>query len=97
MLMKMATITTAAFLALAASIAPAAAAERTVVLHVENIDCDLCAPIIRRSLLRIGGVIRATVSIERNTATVTFDDARTDVAALTTATTNAGFPSRPAE
>lgn len=95
--MKTATITTAVLLALAASTAPAGAAERTVILRVENIDCDLCAPIIRRSLLRVSGVIRATVSTERNTATVTFDDARTNVAALTTATTNAGFPSRPAE
>ena len=90
--MKIATL--ASVLALAVSIAPAFAADRTVTLRVENIDCDLCAPIIRRSLLRVNGVIRATVSIEQNTATVIFDDARTNVAALTAATTNAGFPSR---
>jgi mercuric ion binding protein len=95
--MKMTITAAAALLALSVAAAPAAAAERTVVLRVENIDCDLCAPIIRGSLLRVSGVISATVSIEQATATVTFDDARTDVAALTTATTNAGFPSRAAE
>jgi mercuric ion binding protein len=34
------------------------------------------------------------VSFEKKTATVTFDDAKTTLAALTAATTKAGYPSR---
>ncbi len=71
----------------------ALAAERTVTLKVENMTCDLCAPTVKKSLARIKGVIRVEVSAEKATATVTFDDASTDTAALTTATKNAGYPS----
>jgi mercuric ion binding protein len=35
----------------------------------------------------------AVVSYKKRTAVVTFDDAKTDVAALTQATDNAGYPS----
>ena len=40
---------------------------------------------------------RVEVSLEAKTAIVTYDDAKTDVAALIDATTNAGYPSRLAE
>ncbi|MCO6416090.1 cation transporter [Siccirubricoccus sp. KC 17139] len=76
--------------------ATAFAAERTATLEVQNVSCATCAPIVKRTLSRVPGVSRVAVS-EGNgtaTATVTFDDARTDVAALVQATTNAGFPSR---
>ena len=73
----------------------AMAAERTITLKVENMTCDLCAPTVKKSLSRVSGVIRVEVSAQRETATVTFDDAKTDAAALATATRNAGYPSRP--
>ena len=41
------------------------------------------------------GVGKAVVSYEDQTAIVTYDDTKTDVKALTTATTNAGYPSAP--
>jgi mercuric ion binding protein len=91
MRLKMAAL---AFLAAAAVGGGASAAERTVTLKVENMTCDLCAPIVRKSLSRLGGVIRVQVSAERETATVTFDDTKTDLNALTAATKNAGYPSR---
>ncbi|MGH8522804.1 MAG: cation transporter [Gammaproteobacteria bacterium] len=75
----------------------ALAAERTVILNVDNMTCPACAPIVKKSLLRIEGVVISDVSAETNTATVTFDDAKTGVAALIDATTNAGYPSRLAE
>jgi mercuric ion binding protein len=46
---------------------------------------------------RVDGVGHAAVSYEKKTATVTFDDAKTTLAALTAATTKAGYPSRVAE
>ena len=39
------------------------------------------------------GVAKAVVSYEDKTAVVTFDDAKTGVPALISATTNAGYPS----
>ena len=50
---------------------------------------------VKRSLLKIGGVTKADVSLEKAEAVVTFDDAKTSVDALTKATTNAGYPSKP--
>ncbi|MGH8583204.1 MAG: cation transporter [Gammaproteobacteria bacterium] len=76
---------------------PTLAAERTVNLKVDNMSCPVCAPIVKKSLMRIDGVIGSEVSAETNTATVTFDDAKTGVATLIDATTNAGYPSRLAQ
>jgi periplasmic mercuric ion binding protein len=77
------------------SLAPASATERTVTLAVENMTCELCPPIVKKSLARMPGVANADVSGEKHTATVVFDDQKTTVAALISATTNAGYPSRP--
>ncbi|NKE48493.1 hypothetical protein HB662_27230 [Roseomonas frigidaquae] len=74
----------------------ALAAEQTATLEVQNVSCITCAPMVRRTLARVPGVSRVALS-EGNgtvTATVTFDAARTDIAALVRATTGAGFPSR---
>ena len=38
---------------------------------------------------------KATVSYKDKTATVIYDDARVNLSALTSATTNAGYPSAP--
>ncbi|MBI0539581.1 mercury transporter [Roseomonas sp. KE2513] len=76
--------------------ATASAAEQTATLEVQNVSCETCAPIVKRALGRVPGVSRVAVAERAGTATamVTFDAARTDVAALVQATTNAGFPSR---
>jgi mercuric ion binding protein len=73
------------------------AAERTVTLKVENMTCDLCAPTVRKSLSKLNGVIRVQVSPQQETATVTFDDTKTDLNALTSATKSVGYPSRVAQ
>lgn len=70
------------------------AAERTVTLDVENMYCAACPHIVRQTLMRVPGVQRAEVSYRARTATVTFDDATTGVAALTGATAEAGYPAR---
>ncbi len=73
------------------------AAEKSVTLRVDNMSCATCPPVVKKSLGRIDGVSRVEVSLETKTAIVSYDDARTDVAALIDATTNAGYPSRLAE
>jgi mercuric ion binding protein len=87
---------TAVSLTLLASVA-ATAAERTVALAVDGMTCPSCPYIVRTALQEIPGVERAEVSYPEKTAVVTFDDARTTVAALTEATADVGFPSRLAE
>lgn len=83
--------------ALAVSAAPVAhAAERTVTLAVKKMSCVTCGPIVQKSLSRVPGVLRAQVSQKSGTAIVVYDDAKTNVPALTAATAKAGFPSAPA-
>ncbi len=87
---------TAAALAMALSPLVAQAAERTVVLNVDNATCELCAPIVKKTLSRVKGVTAVQVK-EANAnasavATVTFDDAAADVPTLIAAATNAGYP-----
>lgn len=74
----------------------ARAAEQTVVLNVDNATCELCAPIVKKTLSRVSGVKSVQVA-EANAnsgavATVTFDDATADVSKLIAASTNAGYP-----
>lgn len=69
------------------------ASEKTVTLAVKNMYCAACPHIVKASLEAIPGVAKVTVSFGEKTAVVTYDDVRTDVRALTTATTNAGYPS----
>ena len=73
----------------------ALAAEKTITLAVKNMYCAHCPFIVRKSLEAVPGVSKAVVSYEDKTAVVTYDDTRTDAAALTRATTEAGYPSAP--
>lgn len=71
----------------------ALAATRTETLKVSHMTCVSCPYTVRHALLGVPGVSAATVSYADKTATVTFDDTKTDVAALVRATTDAGYPS----
>ncbi len=79
------------------SVTEGVAAVKTVTLAVENMNCPTCPFIVEQSLLDVSGVTEVVVSVEDETATVTYDDGATSIQALITATTNAGYPSRPAE
>ena len=71
------------------------AADRTVTLAVNNMDCAACPSIVKGSLEAVPGVIHVVVSYKDKTAVVSYDDAKIDVKSMTTATTNAGYPSSP--
>jgi periplasmic mercuric ion binding protein len=75
--------------------AGAMAAERTVTLAVKNMYCSACPYIVSKSLQKVAGVAKVAVSYEKKTATVVFDDQQASIAALTAATTQAGYPSSP--
>ena len=78
---------------LAVAAVPAFAATRQVTLTVPTMDCATCPVTIRVALLKVPGVSKAVVSYKHRTAQVTFDDAKTSVAALTHATDGVGYPS----
>lgn len=63
------------------------AASKTVTLSVPGMTCVTCPIAVKKSLSRVD------VSFKDRQATVTFDDARATVEALTRATADAGFPS----
>src|SRR5438132_4719293 len=71
----------------------ALAEERTVTFAVQNMYCSACPITVKASLEAVPGVAKVVVSFANETAVVTFDDAKTAVPALITATTNAGYPS----
>ncbi len=73
----------------------ALAGEKTVTLAVKNMYCAACPYTVKSSLEAVPGVQKVSVSYQDKTATVIYDDTKTGVSALTTATTNAGYPSAP--
>lgn len=83
-----------AMVALAAALsAPAFAATKMVTLSVSNMTCAACPITVRKALSRVEGVQAAEVSYEKKEAVVTYDDAKTNIEALTKATDGAGYPS----
>lgn len=79
--------------ALAATLsAPAWAAVKSVALSVPGMTCAACPVTVRAALERVDGVKDIAV-IGQTDIRVTYDDAKTNVAALINATKNAGYPS----
>jgi len=81
------------FLALTFIAAPAIAADQTVTLAVPDMNCAVCPITVKKALLKAEGVKAVQVDLDSRKATVNFDNAKTNVAALIHATTEAGYPS----
>lgn len=78
---------------LAAFLAPQVwAASRTVTLAVPSMYCPVCPITVKKALSKVPGVRQIEVKFETRKATVTFDDAKTNVDALLDATADAGYP-----
>lgn len=69
------------------------AAPKTVTLSVPGMTCSACPITVKKALTKVNGVSKVDVEFEKREAVVTFDDAKTTVAALTKATKDAGYPS----
>lgn len=80
------------FLILATAL-PALAANKTATLAIPSMTCPVCPITVKKALDAVPGVSKVDVSYAKKEAIVTYDDAKTNVDALTKATTNAGFPS----
>lgn len=74
---------------------PAWASPQTVTLNVAGMTCPVCPITVKKALEKVEGVSKVDVRYEKKQVLVTFDDAKTNTAALVKATTNAGFPSQP--
>ncbi len=70
------------------------AANKTVTLSVPGMYCATCPITVKKALSRVPGVNKIVVNLEKRQAIVSFDDAKTDVEALTWATQEAGYPSQ---
>src|SRR5690606_30146027 len=81
-----------AFAIVVATSSPAWSAPKTVTLSVPDMNCAACPITVKKALGKVAGVARTEVNLEKREATVTFDDARTNVDALTRATRDAGYP-----
>jgi len=75
------------------AVTSAFAGEQTVTLEVDGMTCASCPYIVKETLAAVEGVAAVEVSFADKSAVVTYDDSKTEVAALTQATTNMGFPS----
>lgn len=83
-----------AVLALSTAV-PAFAATKTVTLDVPGMTCSLCPVTIKKALDKVPGVSKVDFNVDKREAFVTFDDAKTTIAAITKATADAGYPSKP--
>ena len=83
-----------AMVALMMTATTALAAERTVTFAVDNMDCASCPYVVKTSMAAVPGVTKVAVSLEAKTATVTFDDAKTNPSAIAAASMNAGYPAQ---
>lgn len=72
---------------------PAWAAMDTITLSVPTMDCPVCPITVKKALTKVPGVSQVEVSFDKRLAIVTFDDSKTTVDALKTATKDAGYPS----
>ncbi len=70
-----------------------AAEVKTVTLDVQNMTCQFCPITVRKALEKVDGVISAKADLDTKSATIVFHPDKTNIGALTKATTDAGYPS----
>ena len=66
---------------------------QTVTLDVQNMTCAVCPITVKKALQRVPGVTDAKVDFDKKTASISFDPDKANLAALTKATADAGYPS----
>ena len=73
-----------------------AVSEQKVTFVVENMSCALCPVTVKTAMGRVPGVKSVEIDFKAKTATVVFDPSITTVETIAAASTNAGYPARPA-
>ncbi len=72
---------------------PALAATQAATLSVPTMSCASCPVTIKAALTKIPGVASIKSDLAKRQTTIVYDDAKTDLATLSKATADAGFPS----
>jgi len=70
---------------------------QNAVFAIENMTCALCPVTVKKAMSKVDGVQSVKVDFETKTATVRFDPAQTNIAAIAAASTNVGYPAKPAD
>jgi periplasmic mercuric ion binding protein len=70
-----------------------AATPVSLTLDVQNMTCASCPITVKMALKQVPGVSDVKIDFEKKTAIVQLDKEQADVAMLTKATADAGFPS----
>lgn len=73
--------------------ASAGAATQTTILSVPTMSCASCPITIKAALSKVPGVSTIKSDLAKRQTTVMFDDTKTNVSAISSATAAAGFPS----
>lgn len=74
-------------------VSPVQAASQTVTLSVPGMTCPVCPITVKAALSQVKGVSQVSVAFDKRETTVTYDNAVTNLQALTKATAAAGYPS----
>lgn len=70
---------------------------KTVVLNVSNMTCGSCVNHVTKSLAAVDGVTDVTVSLDKGTAEVVYDEAKATPEMFTAAVVKAGYPAQMAD
>ena len=84
-----------ALLLLALLTGQAFASPQTATFSVPTMSCASCPVTIKAALTKVPGVASIKSDLAKRQTTVVYDDAKTNLAALSKATADAGFPSSP--
>jgi len=69
------------------------AAEQTIKLSVPGMTCVSCPYIVKQAISMVDGIISVEATMDDLSATVTYDDAITNLDEITQATADVGYPS----
>ena len=84
----------AASLFLLTSVSLASESDETVTFEVEKMTCVTCPIAVRKAMQRVDGVKEVEVSLESESAVVTYDPGATTAAEIGQASTDVGFPAK---
>lgn len=77
---------------LAGAVSASEASDMTAVFDVQKMTCAACPISVRKAMQRVTGVKAVQVSLESESAVVTFDPNKTTVAEIGKASADVGFP-----
>jgi Cu+-exporting ATPase len=79
----------------AAAVDASATEPETCVLDIDGMTCAACVNRVEKALLKVDGVVTASVNLAAETASVHFDATRVDHTSLSAAVTKAGYTGTP--